>query len=1261
MFPSVAGGQPVVGSPGDAGAVEDVPCSLDRTRTKKTRRPERSLEGDSVNQTQKLHMTFHVNSSLGQTNRLNKIAGLVFAAALWVAPARADILYRETFGTSSTARSNPNAFGWQTFQASGAQYNQIDGNHGIDVTNTFGRPIDVANVNAGPNQDGTFGAYVGSRYFWNNNRRLAFTPEYSFNPADYAPGSVVFSFYLGNGNAVANTDPVRVAIRIGTTWYVSVQTFTSATIASGSFSTAAELKTLTFNPAAANWQILNFNGDYNGGGYPGGPAAVVTDSSGAMSLSANSTDLSGTITAFGILYVAASGDFNTNPSGNIRFDTVQIDGTPNVVVVAKNLKWEGAFSGDWDYATANWRTNGGAATQTNFANGDFTLFDDSALTNIVNLTTLVSPGSVTVSNNSLAYSFSGVGSIASGPLTKRGTGTLVVDNTSGNAFSGVRIDAGTVQVGSGADGGSLGSGNITNNSGLVFNRTSNLGVSSAISGTGSLTQNGTGTLTLSGASSYSGPTVVNAGTLLLNGIISGGGTLSTASGTLLAGTGTNSGSVQVAGQLTPGTSAGTFTAGGLNLQSGATVTFELGSSTTIGGGVNDLIQVNGNLTLNNNAVSISLLGSPQSGVPYRLINYTGARSGTLNPTVTIIGGGRFTAALDYSTTNQVNLIFSGAIASLKWTSDGSSSSTWDVGVSTNWLNTGSSLPDVFFLGDNVLFDDSAPQTSISINDTNNAAVTVQPGVVTVTNESASYTISGPGKISGPASILKNGGGTLTLSSANDFTGPVTVNAGTLIVGNNSALGATNGSTTIANGATLDVGNPTAGANAVNLGNEQIIVGGSGVGGNGAIVNNTGIAQQNALARVLLTGHTVWGGNARWDIRATGAQLGTGGNAYNITKIGGNQINIVTATVDPGLANITVQSGMFGLQTLPSIGNPTNTLSVSNGATLRLTDSAAGVVLVKKLLLDDGSIVNNTSGANSWGGPVSLLGAVSFNVAGTSLTITNTIGGVGSLSKVTGGSAMFLTASNTYTGETSVQNGRLALTGIGSIEQSSPVTVVSTLDVSGRTDGTLNLSSGHILRGSGTINGSVLEKAGSTISPGVDVIATLIITNRVTLQGSTVMEVDKAGGVQDLIQSSGLISYGGTLLITNLSQGTTPLVEGDSFKMFDAPTYTNAFTTVLPSPGFGLAWSTAALSTDGTIRVVSGAPQVTGVGRSGNQLLVSGISGYPDTQYRVLSSTNISLPLTNWTPILTNVFGSDGAFSFTNNINLPQRFFRLTVP
>ena len=1181
---------------------------------------------------------------------------------LTLSSAQADTIYRETFGNAVNTRQHPNVFGWQTFQASGAQYNTIDGNHAVDTSATLGRPGDVANVNAGPNQDGSFGALPASRYFWNGNRRLAFTPEYQINPADYVPGSIVFSFYLGNNNATANMDPVRVAIRVNNTWYVSVQTFSTPQVASANFATAAELKSLTFNPAAANWQILNFDGTYDGGGYPGGPTAVVTDSSTAMSLSPNASDLSGTITAFGILFLAATLDFATNPQSNIRFDTFQVDATPNSVVVGKNVKWEGAINGDWEINTANWRTNGGPATT--YAEGDFALFDDSALTNVINLPALRSPGSVTVSNVSLAYTFNGIGSIGGGRLTKQGAASLLIANSSANSFSGVRIDGGTVLVGDGGSSGSLGSANITNNSALVYNRNDNFTVNNSISGIGSFTQNGTGTLTLAGASSYSGQTLVNSGKLVLNGAISGGGLLTNAAGSTLAGSGMNAGPVQVSGQLTPGTSAGTFTAGGLTLDPGATVTFELGSTPTVGGSVNDLIQVNGNLNLNNNAVSISLLGPPQTGVPYRLINYTGTRTGTFNASVTILGGGRFSAALDYNTPNQVNLIFSGAVASLKWTSDGSLSTRWDIGVTTNWLNLGSSLPDVFFLGDNVLFDDIALQSTVSINDTNNAALAVQPGVVTVSNDIAAYAITGPGNISGAASIVKNGTGSLTLSSANDFTGPVTVNGGTLVIGNNSALGTTNGSTTIASGATLDVGNPTAGANAVNLGTEQVIVSGSGVGGSGSIVNNTATAQQNALQRVRLTGHTVFGGSARWDIRAAGAQLSTAGGAYNITKIGANQVNIVTATVDPALANIEVQSGMLGLQTLTGIGNPASTLTVFNGATLRLTDSGAGVVLVKVLVLQDGATVNNTSGANSWGGPVTLQGTVIFTVSGTSLTITNVIGGLGGLVKSGGGSALFLTASNAFTGGTSIEAGRLALTGNGSIEHSSPVTVLSTLDVSGRPDGSFNLANGQTLRGTGTLNGRLLAKPGSTVSPGVDAIGTLTITNVVTLQGATVLEVDKGALAQDLIQSSATISYGGTLYVTNLSQGTSPLALGDSFQLFSAPNYTGSFSAIVPStPGTGLAWDTSQLTVDGTLKVALPRPTIGSIIASGGSVIISGSGGPANGSYYVLASTNVGLPLTNWVSIATNTFNGSGNFNFSTPIDpsLPRRFFVLQVP
>ena len=68
-----------------------------------------------------------------------------------------------------------------------------------------------------------------------------------------------------------------------------------------------------------------------------------------------------------------------------------------------------------------------------------------------------------------------------------------------------------------------------------------------------------------------------------------------------------------------------------------------------------------------------------------------------------------------------------------------------------------------------------------------------PSVIT-NNSTTNYTISGPGKIGGAASIVKTGQQHADAGGANDFTGPVTIAGGTVLVNNSSALGA--GSATV---------------------------------------------------------------------------------------------------------------------------------------------------------------------------------------------------------------------------------------------------------------------------------------------------------------------------------------------------------------------------------------------------------------------------------------------------------------------------------
>ena len=373
-------------------------------------------------------------------------------------------------------------------------------------------------------------------------------------------------------------------------------------------------------------------------------------------------------------------------------------------------------------------------------------------------------------------------------------------------------------------------------------------------------------------------------------------------------------------------------------------------------------------------------------------------------------------------------------------------------------------------GGNVNILSSVAQSFGAINFAGASTLTFdQPANVTVGS-----VISGS-----PGLIVKANTNVLTLSGANaGYTGAIQVNTGTLRAGNAAALGDTSGITTIASGAVLDV-------NAQNLGNEPVTVSGSGLGSTGAVVNLSGTGQNNALHDVTLAGDTTFGGIGRWDIRYNGtgnANLITGGSPFGITKVGANQISLVSVNVDSGLGNVDVQAGILSWElATTSFGDPTMTLTVESNATFQMW--AAANPLDKLIVLNGGSRFYAGSGtANTVNGAVTLQpGTENLDVASAvTVLFNNAVSGPGNLNKITAGTAT-LAGTNTIGGNVTCLAGTLNLM--------SDTTIAGNLVVDG---GSI------LLAGSNNISGSISNFNGTlTLSNSLAVGTGKTIVTRYT--------------------------------------------------------------------------------------------------------------------------------------------------------------------
>jgi fibronectin-binding autotransporter adhesin len=248
---------------------------------------------------------------------------------------------------------------------------------------------------------------------------------------------------------------------------------------------------------------LTFNASYSGTATINGTNTY----SGATTLSAG-TFVLGNKAAFGTSSVGINGvsiSANTNLSGANAIGNSATLGGDNTFTGSNPLEFSGTVAGT------------GNRTVTNNMTANLTF---SGPVNIRNSGTTTTTLTMDGTGNTTVSGVVGNGSATTANLTKNGNGTLTLTNT--NTYNGVTtIGGGTLQLGNGGGTGSLDTGGtIVDNGNLTINRSNAVAQGtdfsgSAITGTGSLTKTGTGTLTLNIANAHGGGTTVDNGGLAL--------------------------------------------------------------------------------------------------------------------------------------------------------------------------------------------------------------------------------------------------------------------------------------------------------------------------------------------------------------------------------------------------------------------------------------------------------------------------------------------------------------------------------------------------------------------------------------------------------------------------------------------------------------------------------------------------------------------------------------------------------------------------
>jgi len=919
--------------------------------------------------------------------------------------------------------------------------------------------------------------------------------------------------------------------------------------------------------------------------------------------------------------------------------------------------WKGATNDVWDITTFNW-TSGGIAT--NYDDLDQVTFDDTSVTNVVNLTGTRTPSAssgLTFNNNITNYTLTGIGKI-SGPvqLLKYGSatttlfesggdnfsgginisgGTLILDDANSAISGGLTIGGGTtVQIGNNDSNGTLPTGTLDDEGTLVYDHANNITASVVVPGGGALAQNDTNTLTLSAANTYTGPTMVNAGTLALT----GSGSIADSSSVTVS-----NATLDVSGV----TSIATLTA--LNL-SNANLNVKVGYIQTnlningaLGmGGTTNVINVKtlpaiayypATLVLLNAGSGISGFNTLGLGtLPASTPAYVGSISQIGNTVVLTLSSG--------PTNSRPSVTWSGA--------DAISTGITNWSDALNWQT-----PGVPMATEPVIFNDTDATGGSPFGTIGDGIGGIQNGVevnnyvdISLTNSALTYGNSGDYQ-----NTRIGSGKALTIN------GSLTVNGSG---GISTILGA---------GGTLQMTDPN-NNNTLNIENASVpTLDMSGLDTFNANVNQMEVGYASSAAygiwylaktNIITTGSGFLGAGAAWVIGGSGSQNSAGNAQVYLGQTNAIYVDGIclgpgpaigdTLTFNPNLTNPAVYirgiTGSSSRVTLWSLGDDTVNLNNGPDGGSHIVDFTAGTIsaLVSTLIIGQGDQGNTAVTPNL---------VDTFNIGTGNLNVLTLEIGVSDNGKTGGGGigVMNVTGGTVEAGSLSLAAGTVAATS-GALNLSNATLVVS----NGITIGTGNVG------GTLSISNSIVELLGGTIGTSAAPLSTL------NLAGAT-LQMNLNGFAATDIVSTNVITNGLTTIeigsITNAFNGQTyPLISyagsaNDPFSSF----------SLAPLP-VGYAGLLVDNTTTGVIglQLTSGPalarPLITAFGINGTTLTISATNGQDGGPYTVYGTTNLSPPVI-WTPIFTNNFNATGAINnlSTNVVKtaVPDEFFLLEEP